>query len=81
MKTALSNLTGIGPDFVIKMHKSGRIEQSYYDEWCRCGPPFSLDGEEEGAHAPQSPVGIGSRSRNGANGDAHPQRLLADEPE
>ena len=26
-------------------------------------------------------VGTGSRSRNGAYGDAEPQRLLADEPE
>jgi hypothetical protein len=40
-----------------------------------------LEAVEAATHAPPQPVVTGSRSRNGAHGDAEPQRLLADEPE
>jgi hypothetical protein len=40
-----------------------------------------LEAMEAATHAPPSPVGVGSRSRNSAHGDAEPQRLLADEQE
>ena len=45
------------------------------------GEVVLLEAVEAAAHAPPSPVGIGSRSRNSAHGDAEPQRLLADESE
>jgi hypothetical protein len=45
------------------------------------GEVVLLEAMEAAAHAPPQPVGTGSRSRNGAHGDAQPERLLADEPE
>jgi hypothetical protein len=45
------------------------------------GEVVLLEAMEAAAHAPPQAVGTGSRSRNGAHGDAEPQRLLADEPE
>jgi transposase len=45
------------------------------------GEVVLLEAMEATAHAPPQTVGTGSRSRNGAHGDAEPQRLLADEPE
>ena len=45
------------------------------------GEVVLLEAMEAATHASPSLVGIGSRSQNGAHGDAEPQRLLADEPE
>ncbi len=45
------------------------------------GEVVLLEAVEATAHAPPQPVVTGSGSRNGAHGDAQPQRLLADEPE
>jgi hypothetical protein len=41
-----SHLTGIGPNFVIKMRELGLIEKGCYDEWCMCQPDSSSDCEE-----------------------------------
>ena len=41
----------------------------------------AMEAMEATAHAPPSPVGIGSGSRHSPYGDAQPQRLLADESE
>ena len=45
------------------------------------GEVVLLEAVEAAAHAPPSPVGIGSRSQDNTHGDAEPQRLLADESE
>ncbi len=45
------------------------------------GEVVLLEAMEAATHASPPLVRIGSRSRQGAYGDAQPQRLLADEPE
>jgi len=45
------------------------------------GEVVLLEAMEAATHAPPPLVGTGSGSRNGAHGDAQPQRLLADESE
>lgn len=42
-----SHLTGIGPNFVIKMRELGLIEEYCYDHWCSCKPEGFDDREEE----------------------------------
>jgi hypothetical protein len=42
------------------------------------GEVVLLEAVETTTHAPPQPVVTGSGSRNGAHGDAEPERLLAD---